>query len=395
MINIDSPSQCSGCTACASVCGHKAIEMVPDVLGFRYPHVDPDKCVDCGLCDRVCPFNDDYDTAGNFDEPKAIGARLKDEELLAMSQSGGAFVALSDVVLANGGVVYGVGFDDDLRAVHKRVTTRAERDALRGSKYVQSELNDTLISVRNDLISGLTVMFTGTPCQTAGVHAFVPPRLRANLILVDLVCHGVPSPAVWSEYLEWIESKHKDKISSAIFRNKKKFTWHRSKETYRFLHKPEIDMTSFSYLFYARVCQRESCFECKFCNTRRPSDLTIGDFWGVEKVNPQLASDEKGVSLILINSAKGDELFRKAEKKMTTFTSRIEDVLQPNLREPSERPMNRTAFETDFAGRGVYYVMKKYGQDGLAFKTKKTVRRMLRLPIGVLRRVKKLLIPEK
>ena len=357
MINIDSPSQCSGCTACASVCGHKAIEMVPDVLGFRYPHVDPDKCVDCGLCDRVCPFNDDYDTAGNFEEPIAIGARLKDEELLAMSQSGGAFVALSDVVLANGGVVYGVGFDDDLRAVHKRVTTRAERDALRGSKYVQSELNDTLISVRNDLISGHTVMFTGTPCQTAGVHAFIPPRLRANLILVDLVCHGVPSPAVWSEYLEWIESKHKDKISSAIFRNKKKFTWHRSKETYRFLHKPEIDMTSFSYLFYARVCQRESCFECKFCNMRRPSDLTIGDFWGVEKVNPQLASDEKGVSLILINSAKGDELFRKAEKKMTTFTSRIEDVLQPNLREPSERPMNRTAFETDFAGRGVYYVM--------------------------------------
>lgn len=391
MIKIENPARCSGCTACANVCGHNAITMEPDALGFKYPRVDINKCVECGLCERVCPFHEDYQTPDNFAEPMVFGARLHDANRLELSQSGGAFVALSDVILAEGGVVYGVGFDENLRATHKRVTTPEERDALRGSKYVQSDLKDIFRSVRRDLAAGLTVLFSGTPCQTAGLNAFITPKLRQNLILVDLVCHGVPSPAVWRDYLKWIESKNNDRITSAIFRNKKKFTWHDSKETYHLAKKGEIDMTSFSYIFYQMVSQRESCFECKFCNTRRPSDVTIGDFWGVEKVNPELAADEKGISLILVNTPKGKDLFDKAKNAMLIFSSPLAPTLQPNLREPSKRPLKRSDFEKDFAEKGLVYVFKKYGEDGLFFKTKRRIRRILHMPIGALRRIKKLM----
>ena len=166
MIQIKSPEDCCGCTACACICNHKAITMKPDAFGFLYPVVDLDKCVNCGLCDNICTFNSRYDTSLNFTTPIVYGARHKEIKEVLNSRSGALFVAISDYILEQGGVVYGVGFKDHFRVVHKRAETRIERDEFRGSKYVQSDLTGIFPQIRQDLKEGKNVLFVGTACQT-------------------------------------------------------------------------------------------------------------------------------------------------------------------------------------------------------------------------------------
>ena len=217
MINIINKADCCGCTACASVCTHKAITMKPDSLGFLYPEVDINKCTNCGLCEKVCAFNDNYDKSLNFDKPKAYGARHKDIHEVETSRSGAAFIAISDWVLEQGGIVYGVGYEEHFKVVHKRATSKEQRNEFKGSKYVQSYLGDIFIQVKNDLKDGKIVLFSGTPCQTSGLNSFIGKKLRTNLILVDVVCHGVPSPNIWRDYIAFYEKKYKRKISSVDF----------------------------------------------------------------------------------------------------------------------------------------------------------------------------------
>ena len=200
MIQITDKSQCCGCTACASICAHDAITMQPDALGFLYPVVDKDKCVDCGLCEKVCAFNDHYDTSLNLPQPDAY-ARHKDITKLRYSRSGAAFVAFSDYILGKGGVIYGAGYKGHFVVVHKRATTREERDAFRGSKYVQSDMTGVFRNVKNDLKAGKLVLFSGTPCQTAGLKSYIGNQLSQNLILIDIICHSVPAPQIWKDYL--------------------------------------------------------------------------------------------------------------------------------------------------------------------------------------------------
>lgn len=235
MINILDPSQCCGCTACASVCAHDAITMQPDALGFLYPVVDTQKCVDCGLCEKVCAFHDDYDKSLNLSQPLAYGARHKDMNEVATSRSGAAFIAISDYILENGGVVYGAGYTDHFRVVHKRVTTKEQRNEFKGSKYVQSDLTGVFRQVKQDLKAGLVVLFSGTPCQTAGLHSYVGRRLRDNLFLVDIVCHGVPGPYIWRDYLTYLEKKHGSEICYVNFRDKDEFGWAAHRETFKFV----------------------------------------------------------------------------------------------------------------------------------------------------------------
>lgn len=234
-VSIVNPDDCCGCTACASICPHDAIIMQPDVMGFLYPVVDATKCVNCGLCQKVCAFNDGYDRSRNLPKPIAYGARHKDMEQVATSRSGAAFIALSDVVLKAGGVVYGVGYTDHFRVVHKRATTPQERDEFKGSKYVQSDLTGVFRQVKKDLQNGLTVMFSGTPCQTSGLASYIGKRLGENLFLVDIVCHGVPSPYIWRDFIEYVEKKHGDTVCWVNFRDKEKFGWAAHHETFKFI----------------------------------------------------------------------------------------------------------------------------------------------------------------
>lgn len=234
MINILDKSDCCGCTACASICAHDAISMQPDVLGFLYPVVDMEKCVNCGLCEKVCAFNDHYDTSLNLSRPLAYAARHKDMNEVETSRSGAAFIAISDYVLENGGVVYGVGYTDHFRVVHKRATTKVERDEFKGSKYVQSDLRGIFRQVKKDLNDGQLVLFSGTPCQTAGLNSFIGKRLRKNLILVDIICHGVPGPYLWRDFIAYIEKKQGDTITWVNFRDKQQFGWAAHHETFKF-----------------------------------------------------------------------------------------------------------------------------------------------------------------
>ncbi|MBO5187186.1 MAG: Coenzyme F420 hydrogenase/dehydrogenase, beta subunit C-terminal domain [Prevotella sp.] len=233
MIKITNPADCCGCTACADICAHEAITMEPDALGFLYPRVDETKCVDCGLCEKVCAFNDQYDKSLALPIPDAYAARHRDVNEIMKSRSGAVFVAISDYVLENGGVVYGAGYKDHFRVVHKRAATKEERDEFRGSKYVQSDLTGVFSRVRQDLKNGLTVLFSGTPCQTAALNSYVGKKLRENLLLIDIVCHGVPGPFVWRDYIEYIEKKQGARVSVVNFRDKK-YGWRTHYETFEF-----------------------------------------------------------------------------------------------------------------------------------------------------------------
>ena len=235
MIRINDPADCCGCTACASICNHDAITMKPDALGFLYPKIDATKCVECGLCEKVCAFNDYYDTSLNLTEPIAYGARQKDLGEVMKSRSGAVFASISDYILEKGGVVYGAGYTDHFRVVHKRATNKEERDEFRGSKYVQSDMNTVFRQVKKDLREGLLVLFSGTPCQTSGLSSYIGSKLRTNLILVDLVCHGVPGPYLWRDYVAYLEKHQGAPITWVNFRDKELFGWRAHRETFRFL----------------------------------------------------------------------------------------------------------------------------------------------------------------
>ena len=377
MIQITDKSQCCGCTACASICTHDAITMQPDAMGFLYPVVDTDKCVDCGLCEKVCAFNDHYDTSQNLPQPDAYAARHKNMDEVETSRSGAAFIAISDYVLENGGVVYGAGYTDHFRVVHKRAVTREERDEFKGSKYVQSDMNTVFRQVKKDLKDGLTVLFSGTPCQTAGLNSYIGKKLREHLILVDIVCHGVPGPYLWRDYIAYLEKKQGDKICWVNFRDKQKYGWAAHHETFKFVNGGGGKM-SFTYLFYQHIMFRPSCGKCHYTNTKRPSDITIADYWGWEKTDPNINADDKGVSLILVNTDKGREIFDAVKDRMTVIPARLEDCMQPNLRHPSVFSKEWRNFERDYERKGFEYVMRKYGEDNWKKKLRKLARRVKR-----------------
>lgn len=362
MIDIQDPKDCCGCTACASICTHDAITMRPDAMGFMYPQVDASKCVDCGLCDHVCSFNDHYDHSLHLAEPIAYAARHKDVDEVMKSRSGAAFVAISDYILKNGGVVYGVGYKEHFRVAHKRATTHEERDEFRGSKYVQSDLTGIFRQVRDDLRTDHTVLFSGTPCQTAALNAFVGSRLRQRLVLMDIVCHGVPGPFVWRDYLSYLERAQGSEVCYVNFRDKEDYGWHAHHETFKF--RSGEGKKTFPYLFYQPILFRHSCNHCPFTNLRRPSDITIADYWGWERTDATFNADDKGCSLILVNTEKGLTLFAAVQGQMHVINTTLDKVMQTHLREPLPMHPQRQLFEKLYCQGGFEYAARKTGLMG-------------------------------
>lgn len=358
MIKIKDKADCCGCTACASVCAHEAITMQTDAMGFLYPVVDETKCVDCGLCDKVCAFNDHYDTSQNLLTPDTYAVRHKNMDEVATSRSGAAFIAISDWVLQHGGVVYGVGYTDHFRVVHKRATTKEERDEFKGSKYVQSDLRGVFRQVKQDLKSGLIVQFSGTPCQTSGLNSYIGKRLRENLYLVDIVCHGVPGPYIWRDFIAYLEKKHGSEICWVNFRDKQEFGWKAHQETFKFVNGG--GKMKYTYLFYQHIMFRKSCGNCHFCNTRRPSDITLADFWSGKNVAPEWYNDDKGLSNVFVNTEKGRKLFEAIKNDLDIIPCKLEDCIQPNLQHPSEIHPLREQFEKDYKQKGFKFILKKY-----------------------------------
>lgn len=375
---------CCGCTLCGTVCPKQAITMKPDVMGFLYPDIEDSKCIDCGKCVRFCNFKEDYKTPFALDKPIAYGGRHKSLDEVAKSQSGAAFVVLSDYILSQGGVVYGVGYKDFFRAAHKRAATIEERDEFRGSKYVQSDMSGIYEQVKADLQEGRKVMFTGTPCQVAAVASYIGNKeLRANLFLMDIVCHGVPGPFMWRDYLHFLESKENQKLTSVNFRDKKYKGWHAHVESFTFEHTYTY---TYTYLFYSHINLRYSCGQCPYTNFRRVSDVTVSDFWGVEKSKAaRLGADNKGCSLFLVNTEKGKLWFDSVKPSLDFIAVDLDECIQPQLLHPAKLHKKRNKFEEDFTKYGFAYVRRKYGNVGINRVINKA-KSILRPVVNILRK---------
>lgn len=367
MIQVQDKRECCGCTACASICNHEAIHMQVDEMGFKYPVVDISKCVECGLCEKVCAFQEHYDTDSNFQEPFVYAVRHKNNKEIKTSRSGAMFTALSDFIFERKGIVYGVGFADHFRVVHKRITNREDCKDLKGSKYVQSDLTDIFRSVKKDLADGFPVLFSGTPCQTSGLHSFLGKKEWENLYLCDIVCHGVPSPKVWADYLEYVETKENRLIEKVNFRDKER-GWKAHFESFVFQGGKKIITRTFTDLFYKHLILRPSCSSCKFTNTRRPSDITIADFWGWEKAVPGFNDDDLGCSLVFVNTPKGDQLFKHILPEIHAIQTDLAHCMQPNLEHPSVFSPKYDSFWEDYQRKGFDFVVKKYGDKGFRRK---------------------------
>lgn len=309
MIEVTNKIDCCGCSACANVCPKNCIEMISDNEGFLYPKVDKEKCVNCGLCEKVCPIiNKPQIIESN---QVALAVINKNINIRLNSSSGGVFTLLASEIIKNDGVVFGAVFSEDCKSVyHKSVQTLEELTALRGSKYVQSEIGNTYSQVKTFLENGKIVLFSGTPCQISGLYAFLNKEYE-NLFTCDFICHGVPSPLVWKNYVEMREQKAASKTQRTFFRHKK-YGWKMYSVQFIFNNCTEyiqiINNDLYMRGFLADLYLRPSCYDCKFKGTNRPSDITLADFWGVENVCPEMY-DDKGTSLLLLNSKKGKELF--------------------------------------------------------------------------------------
>lgn len=341
---------CCGCSACYSTCPKAAIAMKEDEEGFLYPKIDEARCTSCGRCARVCPllYEGSYKEKGT---PRFYAVRHMSDDVLKRSTSGGAFTALSDAVLRQNGVIYGADYDEKFRVFHKRADTPVLRDRLRISKYVQSNMGNTYQKIKDDLQAGRKVLFTGTPCQAAGLRAYMgSSSLSSGLYICDLICHSIPSPLIWEEYKRLIEQENGGALVSVQFRSKK-YGWSRENSNKGFLFtvdkSPQVlEDDRFFQLFFKSGCiTRPSCSKCRFTDTHRASDLTIADYWGIEKYRPEWFNP-LGISLILVNSSRGAELFTKCQTDLIYEERPQVEALkeQPRLSKPAVFPEDRQLF---------------------------------------------------
>lgn len=380
MIRIDNKSLCCGCTACQSVCPKDAISMKPDELGFLYPQVDADRCINCGLCEKVCDFVKHQPC--DFPDDTLVNvyaACHRDEAVVNASQSGGVFTALSDLILGEGGVIYGAAFNDDYTVSHTRAASQEERNRLRGSKYVQSDMKDCFRQVYSDLKDGVEVLFTGTPCQVAGLKSYIPESLHVNLTTIDIVCHGVPSPAIWKDY-------HKYRTAQAgcrevNFRDKSLKGWKAHVESFTGNDDVKRYFKTFSTLFYTELMHRDSCYSCPYNVFERSSDITISDFWGVGEVKESFDGNQ-GTSLMICRTEKGKELFDKAQNRIEAgecvLTKQFIKRYNPNMLAPTRQPEDRSEFVRCYRDKGLIYIAKRWGDLGLRYKIRMFINKVKR-----------------
>lgn len=336
--------KCSGCRACEKSCTVHAITMQKNEEGFLYPIIDETKCVDCGKCTKVCPVEN---TKGM--KPLAVYAAVHNvQKILMDSSSGGMFTAVSQPILDADGTVFGCMMDSEFSVVHQAATDADTFARMRGSKYVQSNAMNTYLEVKNLLKIGRQVLYTGTPCQIAGLKSYLGKEYT-NLLTVDLVCHGVPSPELFKQHIKWLESRCHGKLDSYSFRSKIKakgqdnlYYYFYYYENFKKSKHGPASLDPYFNAFRKRKTYRESCYQCQFACGERCGDLTIGDYWKVERFHPELKGIP-GVSILCINSEKGMEAFKGFKGNLRLVKSDMKEVQKvcTNMREPSSRPSER------------------------------------------------------
>ncbi len=347
----DNKNNCYGCASCVQICPSGAISFKEDNESFSYPEIDQSRCTDCGLCRKACPIYKDIKVPDQT-YPKIYAVWNKDEEVRMTSTSGGVFSALSKQILNQGGVVFGAAFNENIKAVHTGVESHEHLRRLQGSKYTQSMIGDSYREVRALLKDGRKVLFSGTPCQISGLYSFLG-KSYSGLWTCDCVCHGVPSPGVFESYKAHLQKINQAEIQSLNFRNKSK-GWKNYNISVLFKNGRHMlaDFKSDPYMrgFITNMYLRPSCHSCKYASVQRQSDITLADFWGVEKYKPQL-DDDKGTSLILANSPRGAELLEACREELVIHEADLPAAVKenPSLTGPSGPNKLRSKFFSQLA----------------------------------------------
>ena len=351
-------ADCSGCGACRAVCPVRCIRMETDGEGFRYPVINPEACIRCDRCRGVCIDAAREKTDGAAD---AYIAHSRDAELRAGSSSGGAFTALARQVLLQGGCVYGAGFDDDFRVVHQCAKTEEQMKNLRGSKYVQSDMTPVFEEIRDRLQDGAYVYFSGTPCQVDALLAFLG-RDYEKLITQDIICHGVPSPAVWQAYLAMRSGERT--VRHVSFRDKT-YGWHYfsmriDTDNGRYVNRLDEDV--YTRLFLDNVILRPSCYACRHKHLNRKSDITLGDCWSLGSLQADVKDDDRGLSLLFANSEKGKRLLEEAKDSLVITPVDFEQAANSQTAMTRSVPFNpqRELFFTNANALGMERTIREW-----------------------------------
>ena len=329
MIQIKSKLDCCGCTACASSCSKSAITMVPDEEGFLYPKIDMRRCIECGACERACPILNKKTVISEKTEGYII--RIKDNKILYESTSGGAFTALADYILEQNGIVYGAGYDNNMRVVCKRATTKQQLQEMRGSKFVQSDLGNIFQDIKKELKEGTTILFSGTPCQVAGLLSFLRKK-PDNLLCVDFVCRGVPSPGLWDNYVKYMENKYSSKIVGARFKHKT-YGYHTSTMKIDFANGKTYygsgRVDPYMKAFVREISSRPSCAACAFKGIERPSDITVFDCYEYSKITGR-KDDNRGYSSIFVHTEKGGKILEAIKSHIEIQEEDVNSLVTEN-----------------------------------------------------------------
>lgn len=375
-VSIIEKNKCFGCSSCSQCCPKNAVAMEADYEGFLFPKIDSKKCIDCGLCVKKCPSLSPVSET-NF-EQECFSAVYTDKEVLEKSSSGGAFAAFALKILDEGGSVFGCAYDDDLNAVQIGIDLPEKLSRLQGSKYVSSDSKQTFIDAKTILDSGKKVLYSGRPCQIAGLLKFLGKEYE-NLITVDLVCHGVPSQLLFSKYLEWLGKKTGGTIIYYGFRDKDIGGWScggkfKTKTKTKTM---EASCDPYYASFLRGETYRLSCYECPFANSERIGDLTVCDFWGVEKFYPEIDT-KNGVSGIIVNSEKGRKLLEKCSASFSIKKISIDELKMQNtnLNTPTPMPEKRKSVYQDCLVNGKF-VPKVEFDSLLKFRLRRTVSRFM------------------
>lgn len=366
MINIERKENCAGCSACVDICDQKAITLVTDIEGFWYPKVNLELCTNCGLCEKTCPeLHIEELKPGHNEVPTVLAAYHKDDETRRESTSGGLFSALANKMYDEGGYVGGSVYTDDFSAQHIVSNNRGDLLRIRGSKYFQSDITGLFKQIKKLLIAGEKLLVCGAPCQMAGLRLFLEKEYE-NLIVIDFICLGINSPKIFHKYLESLENQFGAKAVSVQAKNKD-LGWRSLSYKIKFandkVYQREGIKDDFIRGFLSTHCiSRPTCYQCKYKGFPRISDITLGDFWGIENVDRTM-DDNMGTSAVLLNTRKGIAFFDSIKNKIVTKEVKLSDVLPGNqalLRSITLPAINRDAFYKDADKLPFDVVLKKY-----------------------------------